>query len=123
MAGNAAPLVIWYVLEATITIIAACLIVMRPLYVQLFDRRLVRYPGRNRFTPNDNTDGTLIESAGGVFRNIQNGSSTIAQVESERRWPGVGRQRHDAETDSDLEALEVQDQAVQVKTSLDVSRG
>ena len=81
------------------------------------------YPGRKRVTPNDNTDGTLIDPAGGVFTKLQNGSSTIAQVESERRWPGVERQRDGAERASDLEALELQDQAVPVKTTVDVSRG
>ena len=125
MVGTTAPLVIWNVLEATVTIIAACLVVMRPLYIRLFEQRLVVYRGGKKSNPSTNTDGPLIDPTGGPFMHIHdgiNGISNKTQIESERRWPGVGRPHDPVESDPDLEAYEFQDRTVHVKNTVDVSR-
>lgn len=125
MVGTVAPLVIWNVLEATVTIIAACLVVMRPLYVRLFEQRLVLYRGGKKSNPSNNTDRPLIYPMGGRFMHIHdgiNGTSSKTQVESERRWPGMGRQHDPVELDPDLEAYEFQDRTVHVKNTVDITR-
>ena len=124
VAGTAAPLVIWNVLEATITIIAACLIVMRPLFIRLFDNRNILYRGRRNPRPNDKTDDALIDSAGGHFTHLQDPPSTRTQVNAERQWPGVGKHlgRPISESESVVEAMELHDSHVHIKNTVDVHR-
>ncbi len=124
MAGTTAPLTIWNVLEATITIIAACLIVMRPLFIRLFDNRSVLYRGRRNPRPKDNTDDALIDSAGGRFTHLQDPPSTKTQVNAERRWPGVGKHPDHpvSGSESDVEAMELHNSHVHVKNTVDVYR-
>ena len=122
MAGTVAPLTIWNVLEVTITIIAACLIVMRPLFIRLFDNRSVLYRGLRNPRPKDNTDDTLIDSTGGRFTHLQDPPSTRTQVNAQRNWPGVGKHpdRPISGSESAVEPMELQNSHVHVKNTVDV---
>lgn len=95
---------------------------MRPLFNRLFGNTRVLHRGAKNFSPSDNTDGALIDSAGGRFTKMQDPLSIKRHVSAERHWPGVGRQHERADWDSDLEDVELQNGHVHVKSTVDITR-
>lgn len=98
------PIIIWQTLEATVTIVAACLILLKPLFVRLFPDLVERH-ARRQHAAGDNIHYGLIASPGQQTHAID-GASTHGLVVTDKKLPASGTQENAGDCASNLEGLE-----------------
>ena len=100
--GNVVHLIEWQVLEATTTVIAACLIVMKPLFVRVFPGLIGRHSFKKHGS-RDDIDVAPITPRTKKTRHTYEPSAESAEYFGKRSGP----QDNSTDWDADLDALEL----------------
>lgn len=116
-----APLVVWNILEATISVIAACLIVMRPLFLQLYPDVLDRYARQKKPSTSNKTSATMIQPSA-KYAYIDGSSATDTSISAHKGWLGSGKSKGMSDWNVDSEAMDFPFPGVHVQNTVSVAR-
>lgn len=92
-------------MEATVTIIAACLVLLKPLFVRLFPDLVERHV-RRQHAAGDNIHHGLIASPQ-QLSHVLCEASIHGDAATSRCWPASEAQQNAADWTSDIEGLEL----------------